>query len=249
MGYHQLKIHKHSIDSPYKVLEEFLEYIDAIATGNKIMAIQELSDLYGTLENEISKYGLSIEDLKIMSDVTKKVFKEGTRPAFNLYQNLLENHDSIQSYGLGFIQIKCGDINYNFYHKDIPTFKSYKSPHSHQQDFVSEVISGSLIETLYDVTNGSQKAFCGCGDSKISLALKPSFKETLIHKESDIYLRLKEQYHSVKGDHGTITKVTKYGNKIDAYVIHPDGKEKYKSLPKAKLWLMVKNICELKGIL
>lgn len=249
MGYHQLKIHKHSIDSPYKVLEEFLEYIDALATGNKIMAIQELSDLYGTLENEISKYGLAIEDLKVMSDITKKVFKEGSRPTFNLHQYLLENHDSIQSYGLGFIQIKCGDINYNFYHKDIPTFKSYESPHSHQQDFVSEILSGKITETLYDVVRGSQLAFCGCGDSKISLGLNPSFKEIIIHKESEIYLRLKDQYHSVQGEHGTITKVTKYGHKVDAYVIHPDGKEKYKSLPKPILWDMVKNIFEMKGLL
>ena len=42
------------------------------------MAIQELSDLYGCLENEIRKYGMDITDLKIMSDLTKEVFKSGT---------------------------------------------------------------------------------------------------------------------------------------------------------------------------
>lgn len=49
MGYHQLKIHKHAINSPYKLQEEFLEYIDTISIGNKIMAVQELADIYGAL--------------------------------------------------------------------------------------------------------------------------------------------------------------------------------------------------------
>ena len=49
MGYHQLKIHKYAINSPYKLQEEFLEYIDRISTGNKIMAVQELADIYGAL--------------------------------------------------------------------------------------------------------------------------------------------------------------------------------------------------------
>ena len=56
MSYHKLKIHKHAINSPYKLQEEFLEYIDAISTGNKIMAVQELADIYGALENEANKF-------------------------------------------------------------------------------------------------------------------------------------------------------------------------------------------------
>ena len=54
MSYHKLKIHKHAVGSPYKIQEEFLEYIDAIATGNNVMAVQELSDLYGCIENEVA---------------------------------------------------------------------------------------------------------------------------------------------------------------------------------------------------
>ena len=66
MGYHQLKIHKHAINSPYKLQEEFLEYIDAISTGNKIMAVQELADIYGALENEANKFKLNMNDLKVI---------------------------------------------------------------------------------------------------------------------------------------------------------------------------------------
>ena len=111
MSYHKLNIHKHSVNSPYKIQEEFLEYIDAIATGNKVMAIQELSDLYGCLENEIRKYGMNITDLKVMSDLTKEVFKSGTRTQENFLDYLQRTCDKISNWGLGFIQVKCGDIN------------------------------------------------------------------------------------------------------------------------------------------
>lgn len=78
MSYHKLKIHKHSVDSPYKLQEEFLEYIDAIATGNNVMAVQELSDLYGCIENEVQKLGMTVDHLKTMSDVTKGVLGTGS---------------------------------------------------------------------------------------------------------------------------------------------------------------------------
>lgn len=37
MSYHKLPINKHAVGSPHKIHEEFLEYLDAVATGNKIM--------------------------------------------------------------------------------------------------------------------------------------------------------------------------------------------------------------------
>ena len=142
MGYHKLDIPKHQQGSPYKIQEEFLEYIDALATGNKIMAIQELSDLFGCLESEVSKLGYNLNDLRVMSDLTKKVLEEGIRKNDNLLDYLKANCKSIKNYGLGFIQVKFEDINYNFYHRDLPKFNNYDSPHNHQRDFVSEVIKG-----------------------------------------------------------------------------------------------------------
>ena len=247
-GYHKLSIHKHPINSPYKLLEEFTEYIDALASGNKIMAIQELSDLYGCIENEISKFSLTMSDLKTMSDVTKKVFKEGTRFADtfttpkNIIHYLKNNCDSIDSYGLGFIQVKCDNINYNFYHKDIDLFDSVSSPHNHQQDFVSEVLKGSLTEKLYTVIPGSTKAFCGCGDEDLVMHLDASYLTTNTYKTDDIYLRLKNEYHSVVGTHGTVTKVTKYGKKDNAFVIHEGETSNTKHIPELALWRMVNDV-------
>ena len=246
MSYHKLKIHKHHHNSPYKLLEEFTEYIDSIATGNKIMALQELSDIYGCLENEVNKLNYNISDLKVMSDLTKQVFQEGTRVNINLYDYLKENYDSIDSYGLGFIQIKCGDINYNFYHNDIDKFDSADSPHNHQRDYVSEILKGSLTEKLYTVIPGSTKAFCGCGDEGLVKHLDASYLSSKTYTEDDIYLRLKSEYHSVVGAHGTITKVTKYGDKINAYVIGEEESSKIQHIPEAACWRMVEEVFNYK---
>lgn len=243
MSYHKLKIHKHAIGSPYKLQEEFLEYIDAIATGNKVMAIQELSDLFGCLENEASKFGITIAELKIMSDVTKDVFTSGTRTNEDLLTYLKREHDSITNYGLGFIQVKCGDINYNFYHDDVVKFGSASSPHSHQKDFVSEVIQGVLGEVLYDVKEGSKVAYCSCGNLMArELLLDYKIKEVISHREGDLYLRMKEEYHSVNAIHGTITKVTKYGDKVNAYVIAPRELEMIESMTDSECWKLVEEV-------
>lgn len=245
-GYHKLKIHKHSVTSPFKILEEFLEYIDAVSTNNRIMAVQELADLYGCIENEAIKHKLSMNDLKVMSDLTKKVFSDGTRTSMALIPYLKQNHDSIIAYGLGFIQVKCGNINYNFYHKDIERFESYGDPHSHQQDYVSEVLRGTITEHLYQVFPNHKsapiKAYCGCGDTTLIKNLGYSLIKTENHVVNDIYLRLSSEYHSVEGLHGTVTKVTKFGNKDNAFVITEKPLKNVKTILPEKLWEMIDNL-------
>lgn len=59
MSYHEMNITKHSHTSPYKLIEESQEFIDALAHGNPIMAIQELSDLYGCIKRETEKLGFT----------------------------------------------------------------------------------------------------------------------------------------------------------------------------------------------
>jgi len=195
MSYHKIKICKHDVKSPFKLQEEFFEYLDAVANKNPIMAVQELSDLYGCLENEISKYGMSVEDLKKMSELTKSVFKSGLRKSTPFIEYLKDNSDSIKCFGLGFVQVKCGEFNYNFYSDKIEKFLNHKAPHNHQQDFVGEILKGELKETLYNFEEG--------------VSIK--------HTKGELYLRLKDEYHSVLGAHGTVTKVYRMGSKSDAY--------------------------------
>lgn len=247
MSYHQLKIHKHAINSPYKLQEEFLEYIDAISTGNKIMAVQELADIYGALENEANKFKLNMNDLKVMSDLTKKVFKEGVRTSQDFISYLKQNHDFILSYGLGFIQIKCGDINYNFYHRNVQKFESASYPHNHQRDFVSEILKGTLKESVYTVIQGDNRAYVACGDINAP-DMKLDFNLFSINNyvENDIYYRSNDTFHSVIGSHGTITKVTKYGDKINAYVIGEEESSKIQHIPETACWRMVEEVFNYK---
>lgn len=243
MSYHKLKIHKHSIESPYKIQEEFMEYIDSIATGNSVMAVQELSDLYGCLEREISKFGMSVAHLKIMSDLTSEVFNSGIRTNEALLKYLKREYDSILNWGTGFIQVKCGDINYNFYHKGVHKFGSSESPHSHQKDFISEVVKGRLTEKVYltEIDNSAKvKAYPACGNLFAEeLSLSYFLDKVKVYEKGALYLRLKEEFHSVSGEHGTVTKVMKYGSKSNAYVIAQRESEMIQHIPELACWRMV----------
>jgi len=62
-----------------KIQEELDELVDAEAQQNKILAMVELSDLYGALEAVTVRYGLSMDDLKAMSHATARAFQDGSR--------------------------------------------------------------------------------------------------------------------------------------------------------------------------
>ena len=78
-GYHKINIMKHSYASPFKLVEESLEFVDAIAQGNRIMASVELSDLFGAIKRQASLLNLTIEDLDKMSSTTERVFENKRR--------------------------------------------------------------------------------------------------------------------------------------------------------------------------
>lgn len=80
MGYHVKKITKGELGEFSKVKEEVAELEDALEQGVKIMAQVELADLYGAIEAYADvHFGLTMDDIKKMSDVTKRAFKDGSR--------------------------------------------------------------------------------------------------------------------------------------------------------------------------
>lgn len=79
MGYHIAKIKKGILGDISKVQEELDEFVDAKNQNCKIMEMLELSDLYGALEAVAKGYGLTMQDLKSMSDITKRAFISGCR--------------------------------------------------------------------------------------------------------------------------------------------------------------------------
>lgn len=78
-GYHKREIKKGVLGFPSKIREELEEYEDAVEQGIVIMAVCELADLYGALKAKAEKHGLTMEDLRLMSDATERAFKDGSR--------------------------------------------------------------------------------------------------------------------------------------------------------------------------
>jgi hypothetical protein len=80
-GYHIVDIPKGVLGMPSKINEEVAEFNDALEQSNPVMAIHELSDLYGAMESWLQTHHSSITmaDLKTMSDTTKRAFINGRR--------------------------------------------------------------------------------------------------------------------------------------------------------------------------
>jgi hypothetical protein len=81
-GYHLVQIPKGEYGSVAKIEEELLELKDALAQGNKIMALIELSDMLGAIEGYIKKEyddKITFDDLKKMADTTCRAFRSGCR--------------------------------------------------------------------------------------------------------------------------------------------------------------------------
>lgn len=159
------------------------------------------------------------------------------------------NAVSINAFGLGFIQIKLGnDTSINVYMNDIFKFSDSDSPHSHQRDFHSKILSGELIEYLYDVSivKDGISAYCGCGDTEkdVNHRYKYRLKEMYAYKQGDSYFRGKDEFHSVSAQHSTVTMITKdMKSSHDAIVISNETvKLKNHSYDDSTLWNMVEPI-------
>tara|TARA_B100000745_G_scaffold192726_1_gene126766 strand:+ start:31659 stop:31901 length:243 start_codon:yes stop_codon:yes gene_type:complete len=79
MGYHIRPIQKGVLGTPSKIQEELDELKDAIEQDVKILAIVELSDIYGALEAVADSYGMTMQDLAKMHQCTKRAFLSGDR--------------------------------------------------------------------------------------------------------------------------------------------------------------------------
>lgn len=78
-GYHKSRIPKGVLGELSKIEEEFEELVDAKTQGNKILMMCELADLYGAIEAFAIKQGLTMRDIKTMSDATTRAFLTGER--------------------------------------------------------------------------------------------------------------------------------------------------------------------------
>jgi len=79
MGYHTREIQKGTLGETSKIREELEELEDAELQGIRLLAMCELADLYGALEAKALRMGLSMQDLRQMSEATKSAFLDGSR--------------------------------------------------------------------------------------------------------------------------------------------------------------------------
>jgi len=80
-GYHLKTIQKGELGEPSKIREELEEFLDATDQKVSIMALVELADMVGSVEAYLAKHhpSIGLDDLKAMSDVTKRAFINGRR--------------------------------------------------------------------------------------------------------------------------------------------------------------------------
>lgn len=79
MGYHIRAIEKGTLGQTSKIREELEELEDALFQNSKIMALIELSDLFGAVRAVAENLGVTMEDLEVMANITKRAFEDGTR--------------------------------------------------------------------------------------------------------------------------------------------------------------------------
>lgn len=84
MPYHLRKIEKRKVGTIEKILEEVEEYQDAMEQGCSIMALVELSDIYGALQLVAEKHNVTMDDLKSMATVTRRAFEDGSRKSADI---------------------------------------------------------------------------------------------------------------------------------------------------------------------
>ncbi len=80
MGYHSRPMPKGVYGEFSKVEEEWEELLDARKQDARILEICEVADLYGALKGYVEKrFGMTIEDVAKMSEMTSSAFVEGSR--------------------------------------------------------------------------------------------------------------------------------------------------------------------------
>ena len=83
-GYHKREIPRGKFGEISKIEEELEELKDACEQEIEIMALCELADLYGAIEGFLEEHfqcHIDMDDIKKMSDVTRRAFEDGTRQA------------------------------------------------------------------------------------------------------------------------------------------------------------------------
>lgn len=79
MSYHFRETIKGEFGKLSKIYEELDELSEAIDQDNRILALVELSDFYGAIEEFAKNIGTNMDEIAKMSNATKRAFESGSR--------------------------------------------------------------------------------------------------------------------------------------------------------------------------
>lgn len=164
----------------------------------------------------------------------------------------------IQYFGLGFVQIKINEYNrFHFYHPHLIQ-TSHEDIHNHRCGFKSSILSGSLIETLYNVTIGDDYFVKISNCKKDVPNTLTTYKvnatplsKTEHYKGSD-YIRHQKQFHTVSSVNYCITELYLYLPKEEHALVLIENESELNYRPfkadykESELWEMVED-CINKG--
>lgn len=80
-GYHLRPIEKGVFGEASKIREEAEELVESLEQGARIMALNELADLYGAMEDLLTRAfpDFTMQDLAQMAAITRRAFQNGRR--------------------------------------------------------------------------------------------------------------------------------------------------------------------------
>jgi len=173
---------------------------------------------------------------------------------------LKKNKSEILYFGLGFIQIKLGNVErIHFYHHELPPFVD--TPHDHRYDFVSKVLRGFLITNIHELIDGDRYRLefdtCNANEKIEEPVIVPSCDTKVVHSfityaGSEYYMPM-DAFHTIHPGVNTITFLTRGEVKKEhARVFKWQHEENLcpfsKVIPENELWEYVDDMIKMGNI-
>lgn len=157
----------------------------------------------------------------------------------------------IHYFGLGFIQIKFNELErVHVYTKRLPAIVSEEAVHNHRYNFRSEVMAGSLVQTIYEAVPGEGYLLvdesCREGVKSETEPEEVNIEQRLscVHRKGDYYEIGASTFHRVSSSEGAITYLKREPpHKEFAQVINKIGEPEVcpfsKKIEEKQLWAEV----------
>lgn len=168
---------------------------------------------------------------------------------------LKNNHTKIHAFGLGFIQIKLGEVErVHVYTAKVSLTTTEEEIHNHRYNFTSTILKGTLKNKIYQVEANENGKFmlideaCNPNVAKSDKKLRVNQPKLITEFNTGIgqsYHIDKDVFHQVEALEGTITLVERGPVvKSMAQIIYPEDISTTcpfsSNLPEEELWKIVK---------